>query len=364
MIFIIFVAIIILLLSFISNYIFVWLLGISRIYTVTAIISILYVVVTVGASFLSRSVYAIAPLAVRISGILLGLGYYLFVCSVIGIFVYWILVSINQAPSKRLYGFVLIALAVIATIAGFIYAQMITVRYYTVKLSDNFTKTQNIALISDTHFGPARNTKLAERFVSKLSELSPDMILYAGDMYDGPAFDFNSVNPALIKLTKIAPVYFSPGNHEGYGSYSDFMSNNNSVGFKNLVDETATQSGITILGIGYRLKNQSEEVDLLLGSMKSKSPELFNQPIIAIHHSPIMLDMLSKNGVDISVHSHTHRGQFWPNSLITRMVYGKYHYGLNLYNEMNVITTSGVGTAGPAMRLFNTPEIIIIKVQY
>ena len=364
MIFIIFVAIIILLLSFISNYIFVWLLGISRIYSVTAIVSILYVILTTGASFLSRSAYAIAPLAARISGILLGVGYYLFICSLFGIFIYWILVSINSAPPKRLYAFLLIALAVIATIAGLIYVQIITVRYHTVKLSDNFTKTQTIALISDTHFGPARNTKLAERFVSKLSELSPDMILYAGDMYDGPAFDFKTVNPALSKLTNIAPVYFSPGNHEGYGSYSDFMSNNASLGFKNLVDATATQSGITIIGMGYRLKNQSEELDLLLRSMKSKSPELFNQPIIAIHHSPVMLDVLSKNGVNISVHGHTHRGQFWPNSLITRLVYGKYHYGNNLYNEMNVITTSGIGTAGPAIRLFNTPEIIIIKVQY
>ncbi len=35
-------------------------------------------------------------------------------------------------------------------------------------------------------------------------------------------------------------------------------------------------------------------------------------------------------------------------------------YGLNRFESLQTITTSGVGTAGPPFRLFNTPEIVEI----
>lgn len=362
--FFVIVPILLLVLSFASNYVYVWLFGVKNIHTVTAALSIAYVVIAIAISALGRSTSAIAPLAVQISGIVLGAGYYLLICSIIGMAVYTILSAIKFAPPRHMFAVGLLVAVAIMTIAGFIYAQTLTVRNYKIQLSDTPTKSQTIALIADTHFGPPRNTKLANRLVSKLQALSPDIILYAGDMYDGPAFDFNTINPAMRTMSTIAPVYFSPGNHEGYGPYSDFITNNTELGFINLLDTATTQSGLTILGLNYRTNNTSDELQPLIDTLKSNNPKLFNQPVIAIHHSPIILDTLARNGVDLSVHGHTHRGQFWPNGLITRMVYGKYFYGHKMFDAMHTVTTSGVGTAGPAMRLFNTPEIVIITVNY
>lgn len=63
------------------------------------------------------------------------------------------------------------------------------------------------------------------------------------------------------------------------------------------------------------------------------------------------------------VSGHTHRGQFWPLNYIVKAIYGKYIYGMNVDDTLTTLTTSGVGTAGPPMRLFNSPEIVVINFQ-
>jgi len=57
---------------------------------------------------------------------------------------------------------------------------------------------------------------------------------------------------------------------------------------------------------------------------------------------------------------HTHRGQIWPYNYITKIIFGKYYYGLNIEDEFTQYTSSGVGTWGPLMRTANRPEIVKI----
>ncbi len=352
------------LLSLLSNYIYVWLYGAVRIHRTAIILSLLYAVTTITFNALGRSLYSFAPTMARLGGVALGIGYYLLICSLAGIVLYIILKAFSRKINTRIFAIVLLSCAVLHTVGGFVYAQYIKVETYAVSLSDNAVRSQKVVLVADSHFGPPRNTKLSEKIVEKIASLSPDMILYAGDMYDGPAFDFETVNPALSKLARIAPVYFAPGNHEGYGSYIDFMNNNKQLDFINLEDNYASQAELTILGLSYRLPSDRSSMESFFSSKKFQEITALNQPIIAIHHSPVLLDVLAKNNIALSVHGHTHRGQFWPNNYITQRVYGQYHYGLNPYDSMQAVTTSGVGTAGPAMRLFNTPEIVLIDVRY
>ena len=41
------------------------------------------------------------------------------------------------------------------------------------------------ALVTDTHLGHVRGRRFAQRIVGMLSQLAPDIVLIAGDMYDG-----------------------------------------------------------------------------------------------------------------------------------------------------------------------------------
>jgi predicted MPP superfamily phosphohydrolase len=57
---------------------------------------------------------------------------------------------------------------------------------------------------------------------------------------------------------------------------------------------------------------------------------------------------------------HTHRGQVWPFRYVTHKVYDGYDYGMKKMHDMTVITSNGIGTFGPPMRLFNSPEVVVI----
>ena len=66
--------------------------------------------------------------------------------------------------------------------------------------------------------------------------------------------------------------------------------------------------------------------------------------------------------VDLQLSGHTHVGQLWPFGLITRLAFGKYHYGLVKEGGFTQYTSSGVGTWGPPMRTGNCPEIVVITL--
>jgi predicted MPP superfamily phosphohydrolase len=353
-----------LILALMSNYTYIWLIGFKHKYTVTLIASITYVATTIGLASLGRTTHWIASTSAQASGVLLGIGYYLLVTSVAGIILFGVLRLAKATIVKRVYGYVLLCIALLLTTAGMLYAQSLTVRTYSVQLSDSPQHQQTLALIADTHFGPARNTILAQRIADTLIPLSPDAILFAGDMYDGPSFDLTLIEQSMRSISQIAPTYFAPGNHEYYGDYNEFMNFNQQIRFINLVDDAIDLSGLTILGLDYRTPNQPDNIDQALARIQRLRPQLFEQPTVLIHHAPVFLDVFNRMGIDLSVHGHTHRGQFWPNNLITRLIYGEFHYGHNTYDALDVITTSGIGTAATAMRLFNTPEIILIQVQY
>jgi predicted MPP superfamily phosphohydrolase len=123
-----------------------------------------------------------------------------------------------------------------------------------------------------------------------------------------------------------------------------------------LIDETVRFLGVPIFGINFRQNKKMDEIEKLIN--ESISPE---HPSIVLNHEPVFHNLLSKAGAFLVVSGHTHNGQFWPGNILTRLFYGKYTYGINILGDLTSITTSGVGTWGPPIRTFNTPEIVLIE---
>jgi len=68
-------------------------------------------------------------------------------------------------------------------------------------------------------------------------------------------------------------------------------------------------------------------------------------------------------GVSLQLSGHTHGGQVFPFSWITRRAFGKFTYGLQRFGALQVITSSGVGTWGPPMRVGTHHEVVLITFQ-
>ena len=65
---------------------------------------------------------------------------------------------------------------------------------------------------------------------------------------------------------------------------------------------------------------------------------------------------------DLQLSGHAHRGQIFPFSLITHLVYPMQSGLYKLSNGGSLYTSRGTGTWGPPMRFLSPPEVTIIEV--
>jgi predicted MPP superfamily phosphohydrolase len=252
-----------------------------------------------------------------------------------------------------------LSLGFLMGIAGLIQAKFIKTTSYTINLAGAPAEWNNktAVLVSDTHFGLINHKNFSDKVVSKILEINPDFVLHAGDFYDGPKNNTALITESWKNLANKIPVFYAPGNHEEYGDYAGFLTSIKNAGVTTLVDSVTNYEGVQIAGISYRDKNQIQASDLALRNLVLNK----SLPTILINHPPTFQKTVSEIGVDLMVSGHTHKGQFWPLNFIVKRIYGKYIYGMNKDGDLITITTSGVGTAGPPLRLFNTPELVLIK---
>ncbi|MCX6703113.1 MAG: metallophosphoesterase [Candidatus Zambryskibacteria bacterium] len=286
-----------------------------------------------------------------------------------GVFLYWFFASVIicllfilsyfiKLPLVKI-SFSLYMLASIVGVTGIVQAFFTRTVTYTLTAPLQYPelKGKRIALIADTHFGPVNQASFAKHVVEKVLETNPDAVLLAGDMFDGPAFDTVGVEKELQVLTEKIPVFFTPGNHEEYGAFNEFLASARRGGMTVLVDEKSEIFGVPVFGLNYRSKKDPQEVEnLLLEKGITKAT-----PAIVINHEPSFQTELQNAGVFLNTSGHTHGGQLWPGIFIARRVYKEYVYGLVTKSSFNSITTNGIGTAGPRMRTFNRGEVVVIE---
>jgi len=86
-------------------------------------------------------------------------------------------------------------------------------------------------------------------------------------------------------------------------------------------------------------------------------------PIILLDHQPTNLQDAVTQGVDLQLSGHTHLGQLFPNSLITRKLY-EVDWGYIQKDNLQAIVSCGIGTWGPPIRIGNSPEIINLTIHF
>lgn len=88
-----------------------------------------------------------------------------------------------------------------------------------------------------------------------------------------------------------------------------------------------------------------------------------NFPIILLDHQPFDLEYHSKLGVDLQLSGHTHKGQLFPFNYITSAIF-EHDYGYKKINNTHFYVSNGYGTAGTPVRVGNTPEIVVVNLQF
>lgn len=270
---------------------------------------------------------------------------------------------------------IIAAIVVAAIISAVVCSVSLKATYYNLHVGGIKSELKTVS-ISDLHgkeFG-----KDNERLIQLIAAEKPDVILADGDIIsrDADEKDVQQFIRLLGELIKIAPVYYSTGNHE-----IDFMKEHGEdllnriaetgavVLYDNYVETEIAGNAIRIGGTSghYRDLNWKEQLDYKMQEEIGST----DVPAIVMMHLPenmIKDSARERWDADLYVSGHTHGGivrlPFIGGVVApTQGFFPEYDYGQYLIDgRLNLIITSGLSGYGWVPRVFNKPEICVITL--
>lgn len=225
-------------------------------------------------------------------------------------------------------------------------------------------KSITIALLTDVHIGTLNQWKTIERIVDTVNAARPDLILFAGDIFDGSLDVVQDRNLHLPLAQLHAPlwVYGAYGNHEYYGDPEVAKWLLESVGITMLQDEWRVVGDIYLVGRDDRSVHTMRwrnRLDITMITASNTS----NLPIILLDHQPSHLERAEEAGVALQLSGHTHNGQLWPLGLMAKIAFEK-NIGYHRRSHTHYVISAWAATWWFPIKTSAKSEIPLITFQY
>lgn len=224
-----------------------------------------------------------------------------------------------------------------------------------------------IVQVSDLHnalFGHKQ-----EKLIRKIKAAAPDCIVVTGDLIDSSRTDINKAMDFINGAVRIAPVYYVTGNHEAWapGSYEELAVQLKEAGVHMMDGQTENLSyeGGTVRLIGIedpafqqggteKLQKMSEEQDTYT---------------ILLSHRPELFETYVADKLDLVFTGHAHGGQFripFAGGVIApdQGLMPKYTAGVFEKDQTQMVVSRGLGNSVIPIRIFNRPELVVVKLQH
>lgn len=222
-------------------------------------------------------------------------------------------------------------------------------------------KRVRVAQISDVHLGLIVGETRLRRILNQVTEARPDILVSTGDFVDGQMDNPETLTVMLWSIPAKYGKYAVTGNHEFYAGLNRALAFTEKAGFTILRGEGMTVGNVlNIAGIddpargGYRPDDAVFEKELLRKLPRDKFTVL-------LKHQPIVSSK-SLGLFDLQLSGHTHNGQIFPFSLVTKLYY-RIPAGLSKPDNSALLYVSrGSGTWGPPVRFLSPPEVTIIDI--
>jgi uncharacterized protein len=221
----------------------------------------------------------------------------------------------------------------------------------------------SIVQISDIHIGAIIGAARLNSIVERVNELRPDLVVVTGDLVDEEAADLANLAPALGKLRATHGVLAVAGNHDVMAGLDAVVNAAMAGGVRFLRNEkTIVADAILVYGIDDPAVGRSRGAGPAVSFDRVIGPEAMTQPTVLLYHRPLHPSTAAKLGVDLMLSGHTHRGQIWPLSFVSRLFF-PYQSGSYHIDDTLLYVSRGVGTWGPPMRVASPPEIVRITLR-
>jgi predicted MPP superfamily phosphohydrolase len=264
----------------------------------------------------------------------------------------------QQVAARPYIAGAFVTAATVAAVYGMLNARNIRQSHVTVTLPNlpELWRGRKALLVSDLHLGNINGRRFARRIAGLARRLDPAVLFIAGDLFDGTMVDPDRLAAPLFELTPPLGTYFVGGNHEMFGGAEHYEEALRRAGMRVLHDERVDADGLQIVGVPYGNSTNPLQLRAFLEGLNLKE----GPASILLNHVPNRLPIAEHAGVSLQLSGHTHGGQLFPFSWITRRAFGKFTYGLQRFGDMQVYTSSGAGTWGPPMRVGTHSEVVLL----
>jgi predicted MPP superfamily phosphohydrolase len=221
-------------------------------------------------------------------------------------------------------------------------------------------KELRIVAISDIHLGLSIDKGKLKKYVAKINDLKPDVILIGGDLIDNSIRPLNEehLENELNKMDASLGIYACLGNHEYISGVEKSLAFFSKTKINVLIDQAVcVDSSFWVIGRDDRSNLRRHFIEDLVKKID------LSLPILLLDHQPYYLDEAQRNGIDFQFSGHTHNGQIWPGNLIVKKVY-ELGYGYKLKGKTHVYVSSGLGLWGPMFRIGSKSEIVVFNIYF
>ena len=232
-----------------------------------------------------------------------------------------------------------------------------------------------IAFISDVQADRYTDEKRLKRYVDKINDSSPDLVLVAGDVITSTPDYIENAGKYLGMIKSKYGTYSCVGDHDNWAYRQDYERSLREVsGALNhynvempdnelrYFEIDSSRIGVTFITNTY----VSEISETTLQNIASSNKAEFK---IFLTHQPqdFLINSAVKNNYNLFLAGHTHGGQITlvfpfvqltPTLIETRYIKGDFYF-----NDMLAIVCGGLGMSLAPVRYNSTPEIVLITLK-
>ena len=222
-----------------------------------------------------------------------------------------------------------------------------------------------ILMASDLHLGYHNDRRELARWVDMMNAEHPDLILIAGDIIDVSVRPLLAEGMAAEFRRLRAPVVACLGNHEYYSRIPRARQFYRDAGIRLLVDEAVSvDSTLVVIGRDDRTNPRRKPLATLMAEAKSlpAAGESASAFVILLDHQPHDLAEAERAGIDFQLSGHTHRGQVWPASWATDLMY-ECSWGSHRRGATQYYVSSGLGIWGGRYRIGTQSEYVVATIR-
>jgi len=230
-----------------------------------------------------------------------------------------------------------------------------------------------IMQISDLHnksFGREQR-----KLLENVRKVSPDIIVVTGDLVDRRRYDLDTAMIFIDGALDTAPVFYVPGNHEGWsGRYDEVAARLKSSGVSVLenasCDIMRSGESIRVAGLSdpaFLSENHRNEEDTSFMIKYIESMPRDGVFTLILSHRPELFGLYAEKNLDLVFSGHAHGGQIrlpFIGGLYApgQGVFPRYTSGIHEEKDSAMVVSRGLGNSLFPIRFRNRPDIPVVTL--